>query len=145
MLLNRDAIFLRIVLQLDDLVVVISDLLTGGCLEDIELFHSLDYVARLRLQVEELFLVDRCDHNFLSHRDDLLQNSLAVQLVYVFESRLYFLCLAHHFLNILDPAVDGFNWSFLLSQHVFVAQVIHLQSFDLGWHTGQVFYILLQF
>ena len=28
MLLNRDAIFLRIVLQLDDLVVVISDFLT---------------------------------------------------------------------------------------------------------------------
>ena len=108
MLLNRDAIFLRIVLQLDDLVVVISDLLTGGCLEDIELFHSLDYVTRLRLQVEELFLVDRGDHDFLRHSDDLLQNSLAIQLVQVLEFRLYFLCLAHHFLNILDPAVDGF-------------------------------------
>ena len=145
MLLNWDAIFLRRVLQLDDLVVVISDFLTRIGLEDIELFHSFDYVARLRLQVEELFLVDRGDHHFLSHRDDLLQNSLAVQLVYVLESRLYFLSLAHHFLNILDPAVDGLIWSLLLCQHVFVAQVVHLQSFDLGWHTGQLFYTLLQF
>ena len=81
MLFNKDVIFLRGVRQLDYLVVVISELLTRRRLEDIELFHSLDYVARLGLQVEELLLVDRGDHNFLCYRDDLLQNSFAVQLV----------------------------------------------------------------
>ena len=72
MLLNRDPILLREVLQLNDLVVLVYNLLACRCLEDIELFYLLDNIASLSLQVEKLFLVHRGDHYFLRHGNYLL-------------------------------------------------------------------------
>ena len=98
----------------DELVMIICYLLTCHCLEDIELFDLFDYIARLCLQVEEFFLVNRGYRHFLSDSNDLLKDGLAIQLVYVLKSLFDFLRLAHTFLNILDPLENTLVCSLLL-------------------------------
>ena len=124
---------------------IICYLLACHCLEDIELFDLFDYIARLCLQVEEFFLVNRGDRHFLRDSNDLLKDGLAIQLVYVLKSLFNFLRLAHTFLNILDPLEYTLVCSFLLRKHIFVTQVFHLQSFYLRRHTCQFFDVLFQF
>jgi len=145
MLLKVVQTFLQTMLNCNYLVVVVSQLLFCRRLENIDAIDLLYQVARLCLQIEVLLFMHRVGRYILRDSDDLLENLLAVELIQVFKLSFDLIVLLHHLLDLVDACHQVDRRTLLLSQQVLIAQVVHLEGFDLGWKACQVVYMLLEF